>query len=216
MAETLQEHPVDEPFPRAMKGIVKQNCWEVKKCGREPGGNKVSELGVCPASTEPNFDGLFGGKNSGRACWVVGGTFCKGQVQGTFANKFKNCSACNFYQQVMEEEGGLFHPADVVMRYIDKTHEQRVDERTQEIREAKEAVEAAKAALQIERDEIAAMKDNLNEGLFLLNKDYLIQPQYSRALEDILAEGELQGKGFLDLLAASFSSKAKAAGLGDS
>ena len=27
------------------------NCWEVKKCGREPGGAKVAELGVCPAST---------------------------------------------------------------------------------------------------------------------------------------------------------------------
>jgi hypothetical protein len=28
----------------------KLNCWEVKKCGREPGGVKVKELGVCPAS----------------------------------------------------------------------------------------------------------------------------------------------------------------------
>ncbi|GHV41665.1 hypothetical protein AGMMS49546_18060 [Spirochaetia bacterium] len=202
-----QVEEVVEPFPKAKKGIVKLNCWEVKKCGREPGGSKISELGVCPATTEPNFDGLFGGKNSGRACWVVAGTFCKGVVNGTFANKFKNCSVCDFYTRVMEEEGGLFHPADIVMRYIDKTHEQRVDERTQEIREAKEAVETAKAALQIERDEIAAMKDNLNEGLFLLNKDHLIQPQYSRALEGILGGSELQGQSFLDLLSASFNPK---------
>jgi sigma-B regulation protein RsbU (phosphoserine phosphatase) len=48
----------------------------------------------------------------------------------------------------MEEEGELFRPADLVMRYIDKTHEQRVEERTQELREAKEAVELTKEKLE--------------------------------------------------------------------
>ena len=28
------------------------NCWEVKKCGREPGGKSVATLGVCPAASE--------------------------------------------------------------------------------------------------------------------------------------------------------------------
>jgi len=28
----------------------KLNCWEFKKCGRQPGGPKVAELGVCPAT----------------------------------------------------------------------------------------------------------------------------------------------------------------------
>jgi sigma-B regulation protein RsbU (phosphoserine phosphatase) len=78
----------------------------------------------------------------------VAGTFCKGQIQGTFAQKFKNCSQCEFYNQVMLEEGELFDPADRVMKYIDKTHEQRVDERTKELREAKEAVEATKGELE--------------------------------------------------------------------
>jgi two-component system chemotaxis sensor kinase CheA len=40
-----------------------------------------------------------------------------------------------------------------------------------------------------------------------MDRDYAIQPQYSRALEDILAGTELQGKSFVDLLTGSFKSK---------
>ena len=29
----------------------KENCWEVKQCGRQPGGAKTGELGVCLATT---------------------------------------------------------------------------------------------------------------------------------------------------------------------
>lgn len=32
--------------------MSRTNCWEYFKCGREPGGSKVDELGVCPAATE--------------------------------------------------------------------------------------------------------------------------------------------------------------------
>ena len=127
---------------------TKINCWEFKKCGREPGGAKVAELGVCPAAQEKIFDGIFGGRNSGRACWVVAGTFCKGEVQGTFAQKFKNCAKCEFFRRVQEEEGEGFLPVNVLMNYIDRTHEQRVDERTHELREAKEALEEANKKLE--------------------------------------------------------------------
>jgi hypothetical protein len=30
----------------------KQNCWEYMKCGREPGGEKVAELGICRAAAD--------------------------------------------------------------------------------------------------------------------------------------------------------------------
>ena len=83
---------------------MKQNCWEFKKCGREPGGTKVNELGVCPASTEQNMNGIHEGKNSGRACWVIAGTYCKGEVQGNYAKKLKNCMECDFYKKVKSEE----------------------------------------------------------------------------------------------------------------
>lgn len=84
---------------------MKQNCWEFKKCGREPGGAKTKDLGVCPASTESRLDGTNEGKNGGRSCWALTGTLCGGQVQGTFAAKVGNCLKCEFYQKVGQEEG---------------------------------------------------------------------------------------------------------------
>jgi hypothetical protein len=85
--------------------MAKQNCWEYKKCGREPGGVKVTELGVCPASTEVKAHGSNQGKNGGRACWAIAGTLCGGKVQGAFATKLTNCMQCQFYQLVGQEEG---------------------------------------------------------------------------------------------------------------
>lgn len=61
--------------------------------------------------------------------------------------------------------------------------------------------------LKAERDEIAVMKDNLKVGLFLMNGDYIIQPQYSKALEEILGEADLHDKSFMELLDSSLQSK---------
>ncbi|MDR2102649.1 MAG: hypothetical protein LBP42_00950 [Treponema sp.] len=61
--------------------------------------------------------------------------------------------------------------------------------------------------LKTERDEIAAMKDNLKEGLFLMDRDYSIQPQYSRSLETVLALKNLQGRSFISLLSSSLGSR---------
>ena len=83
---------------------MKLNCWEYKKCGREPGGSKIGELGVCSASNDPRLDGVHGGKNGGRACWVLTKTFCKGEIQGSFGEKYKDCSTCSFYEKVKAEE----------------------------------------------------------------------------------------------------------------
>ncbi|MGA3208431.1 MAG: two-CW domain-containing protein [Syntrophales bacterium] len=63
------------------------NCWEFKKCGREAGGMKAKELGVCPAYPR-----------HGKGCAKVAGTLCAGKVQGTFAMKLLNCMECDFFQ----------------------------------------------------------------------------------------------------------------------
>jgi hypothetical protein len=88
--------------------MKKTNCWEFKKCGREPGGAKVDELGVCPATIEIKLHGTHKGKNAGRACWVVAGSMCGGIVQGTFAKKYGECIKCDFFQYVKEEEGAHY------------------------------------------------------------------------------------------------------------
>ena len=93
------------------------NCWEFKKCGREPGGAKVAELGVCPASTETKVNGVNNGKNGGRSCWALAGTFCGGKVQGTFADKLSNCIDCEFYKKVGQEEGpALVGPKTILLK----------------------------------------------------------------------------------------------------
>lgn len=99
---------------------MKKNCWEFKQCGREPGGEKTSELGECEAAKEKRLDGIHEGRNAGRSCWVVAGTLCKGEVQGTFAQKYKNCEKCEFYQMVKKEEGGKFMLSAVLLNKIMK------------------------------------------------------------------------------------------------
>lgn len=84
---------------------AKKNCWEFFNCGREPGGAKVSQLKVCPAAIDKSSDGKNGGMNAGRYCWRIAGTFCNSKVQGTFAAKIPECSKCDFYKRVREDEG---------------------------------------------------------------------------------------------------------------
>jgi len=81
-----------------------QNCWEFMKCGREPGGLKANTSGICPAAADASFDGINSGVCAGRICWAVAGTFCNGKIQGTFAEKRKSCTVCEFYKKVQTEE----------------------------------------------------------------------------------------------------------------
>ncbi len=64
------------------------SCWEIKKCGREKGGNNEKAFGVCPAFPD-----------HGHSCWIVAGTFCKGEIQGTFSKNQRLCGICEVYQQ---------------------------------------------------------------------------------------------------------------------
>jgi hypothetical protein len=88
--------------------MKRQNCWEFMKCGREPGGKKVKQLGVCPAAISGEGDGSNQGKFRGRICWAVAGTFCEDTVKGSFAKKIRTCLVCPFYTKVLEEEGNDF------------------------------------------------------------------------------------------------------------
>jgi len=85
--------------------VSKLNCWEFTKCGREPGGVNAASQGVCPSASEETLDGVHGGRNSGRTCWVLAGTFCGGEVAGTAARKIESCRECAFYKLVIQEEG---------------------------------------------------------------------------------------------------------------
>lgn len=95
-----------------------QNCWEAKKCGREPGGVKTQEFGVCPAAVEVRTNGINHGRNAGRCCWVAAGTLCGGQKQGTYAAKLNNCMKCEFYALVMKEEGASVTRSSEILQML--------------------------------------------------------------------------------------------------
>jgi hypothetical protein len=105
--------------------VVKMNCWEFKKCGRQPGGQKVKDLGICPATVEQLLDGAHEGHNAGRACWVVAGSLCGGKIQGTYAQKLTNCWRCDFMNLVKREEDpaefGFSHTRLGIERTLAKT-----------------------------------------------------------------------------------------------
>lgn len=86
----------------------KQNCWEFLKCGKELGGENITELSVCPAAIDTSANGLNGGINGGRICWAVTGTFCGDKVLGCFVKKHLNCRSCNFFKKVEKEEEAEF------------------------------------------------------------------------------------------------------------
>ena len=62
------------------------NCWEYMECGRELGGSRAEELGVCPAYPD-----------NGSNCARIAGTLCGGQVQGTAAMKLGACIKCQYF-----------------------------------------------------------------------------------------------------------------------
>jgi methyl-accepting chemotaxis protein len=62
-------------------------CWEFKKCGREVTMD-------CPAVV----------KKAGDLCWMVAGTLCGGQAQGTFVKKIGNCKKCDFFEYMQQRK----------------------------------------------------------------------------------------------------------------
>lgn len=100
--------------------IKKLNCWEFKKCGREFGGVKAGELGICVATTETKTNGINSGENAGRACWAVAGTLCSGIVQGTFAMKLGNCLKCDFYKAVIVEESSNYQSTRDILKKLEE------------------------------------------------------------------------------------------------
>jgi sensor histidine kinase regulating citrate/malate metabolism len=72
---------------------------------------------------------------------------------------------------------------------------------------ARKEAETASLALKDERDTITAMKDALRVGLFFMDKNFVIQDQYSKYLETLLGVKDLTGKKFTQLLSASISEK---------
>jgi len=129
-----------------------ENCWEFRKCGREPGGSNICEQGVCPAAAETRVDGVNGGKNGGRACWVIAGTMCGGKPQGTYAAKIANCQVCGFHEKVQadleaENPARAEHESRILDLVLEHTAE--LEREIEQRRKVEEALHRANAKLNL-------------------------------------------------------------------
>jgi hypothetical protein len=70
----------------------KLNCWEFMKCG-------VDLYQECPAFP-----------TGGRICYMIAGTLCGGEHQGSYAEKSKECMQCDFYLNEILNGGGAGLP----------------------------------------------------------------------------------------------------------
>jgi hypothetical protein len=79
------------------------NCWQFKKCGREPGGKNVLEYGVCLIPVEIGLDGTNNGKNGGRSCWMQREYACEEIMRTCNVQEIRECRQCDFYKIVKED-----------------------------------------------------------------------------------------------------------------
>jgi hypothetical protein len=76
-----------QPSARGGYVMALPRCWEIMDCGRQSGGSKVGELGVCNGSIE----GL------GYFCWAIAGTLCGEGAQCARAQRIGDCLKCEVY-----------------------------------------------------------------------------------------------------------------------
>ncbi|CAB1063002.1 Positive regulator of CheA protein activity (CheW) [Olavius sp. associated proteobacterium Delta 1] len=60
-----------------------EKCWEVKNCKKED----------CP-----------GFESRDLRCWMISGTYCRDEIQGSFHEKIEACRKCNFYQNAQTHQ----------------------------------------------------------------------------------------------------------------
>jgi hypothetical protein len=84
--------------------IMKVNCWEFQTCDKHAAGEQGNHIVVCPVFKETKLNGIHGGENGGRACWIVPGTLCGGRIKRSLIPKFMACNLCDFKKAVLKEE----------------------------------------------------------------------------------------------------------------
>jgi hypothetical protein len=101
------------------------------RCERQPGGKLAETHGVCPATIDSTVDGINGGKNGGRCCWDIAGTFCFGEVQGIFARKVQDCMDCDFFWLVADEEDDLTISTNCLRQFVGRNNDMAKTKKTE-------------------------------------------------------------------------------------
>lgn len=72
------------------------------KCGKQDGTDKSD---VCPIAAEKSANGLNGGKNGGRLCWIIADAHPATWRSCSIKGRKDPCFSCEFRFKVMMEEG---------------------------------------------------------------------------------------------------------------
>ena len=85
----------------------KLNCWEFMKCGKGPDTAGSNGHDICSVASAVIADGLNGGDNGGRICWVIAENYFKGSIHCSEKRIIHSCYACEFRYLVTMDEGLL-------------------------------------------------------------------------------------------------------------
>jgi hypothetical protein len=106
------EEPLNKTTEKCdVKMVDKLNCWDYKKRCKEMNSRSNSN-NLCPAKNEVIANGLNGGINGGRMCWVIMDAHCKKKNQ-------TDCFQCEFQYKVIAEEG-LLNNCNAIGTYLGK------------------------------------------------------------------------------------------------
>ncbi len=116
-----------------------EGCWVVKNCRNEK----------CPAY-----------KSDNRQCWLITGTYCRNELQGTYYHKIDACRNCDFFKSANNQKYLIGILADYISEVSDV--------------QFKNFEEAPKIGESISSDLVAGMLKSNKRIKFLLNLDNLL------------------------------------------
>ncbi len=166
-------------YPEKKLPIHYVYCWEELNCQQEG----------CPSYM-----------NKTEKCWAVAGTFCRGEVQGVFAQKIGDCRKCVVYRKNSGDDLERLNDGfDIMVRdLLDKS---------ERMKESKERVEKTAAELEAANRQNLEIRiyherilNSLSSAVISLDEELIIR-KFNRAAQNILgAEVErLLGKNIMEV-----------------
>ncbi|MFH1563384.1 MAG: Cache 3/Cache 2 fusion domain-containing protein [Nitrospirota bacterium] len=159
-------------------------CWKMKKCEKK--------------------ECLVYGKGD-YSCWYVAGTMCEGVVQGTYAEKIKDCRKCEVYQKYSGDEIQQLSESFNIM--VDNLKNARTN-LEEKIKVATEDIKKANIELKEKNKTLETVNKELDSFTYSASHD-LKEPLRGIAsfsqflLEDYLDKLDETGKDYLKRLSAS-------------
>ena len=106
VAEKRRQHPLDDESLAT--------CWRELDCGQSD----------CP---------VYGREHA--RCWLIAGTYCRGEVQGAFARKLKDCRMCQVYRQASADPVREITENFISMNYLLGEREEQLEQALGEARD---------------------------------------------------------------------------------